>query len=82
VLEGVGIIFTVNSNLNQHKNAFTMDEHIVNFNASIIDSGIGDPQRTFTTTYSNGTAAALSFNNTEIFFDFYDGVSWSRIWTK
>ena len=36
--------------------------------------------RAFQLQYGSGEIASIAFNNTGIWYDFYDGATWKRVW--
>lgn len=71
-------IVTANSNLAAANAKVTLNgvENINGFTAVYSDR----TDRAFQLQYDSGEIASIAFNNTGIWYDFYDGATWKRIW--
>lgn len=78
ITENTNKIATVNSNL------ATVNAK-VNLNGVKIINGFtavysDRTDRAFQLCYDNGEIASIAFNNTGIWYDFYDGQNWKQVW--
>lgn len=78
ITENANKIATVNSNL------ATVNAK-VNLNGVKIINGFtavysDRTDRAFQLCYDNGEIASIAFNNTGIWYDFYDGQNWKQVW--
>lgn len=71
-------IATANSNLAKTNAKVTLNgvKNINGFTAVYSDR----TDRAFQLYYENGEIASIAFNNTGIWYDFYDGQRWERVW--
>lgn len=71
-------IATANSNLAAANAKVTLNgvKNINGFTAVYSDR----TDRAFQLQYGSGEIASIAFNNTGIWYDFYDGATWKRIW--
>ena len=71
-------IATANSNLAKTNAKVTLNgvENINGFTAVYSDR----TDRAFQLYYDNGEIASIAFNNTGIWYDFYDGRNWKQVW--
>lgn len=71
-------IATANSNLAKTNAKVTLNgvKNINGFTAVYSDR----TDRAFQLQYDSGEAASIAFNNTGIWYDFYDGQRWKRVW--
>lgn len=71
-------IATANSNLAKTNAKVTLNgvKNINGFTAVYSDR----TDRAFQLYYDNGEIASIAFNNTGIWYDFYDGRSWKQVW--
>ena len=71
-------IVTANSNLAKTNAKVTLNgvKNINGFTAVYSDR----TDRAFQLYYENGEIASIAFNNTGIWYDFYDGQNWKRVW--
>lgn len=71
-------IATTNSNLAAANAKVTLNgvKNINGFTAVYSDR----TDRAFQLQYGSGEIASIAFNNTGIWYDFYDGATWKRIW--
>ena len=71
-------IVTANSNLAAANAKVTLNgvKNINGFTAVYSDR----TDRAFQLQYGSGEIASIAFNNTGIWYDFYDGATWKRIW--
>lgn len=71
-------IATANSNLAKTNAKVTLIgvKNINGFTAVYSDR----TDRAFQLYYENGKIASIAFNNTGIWYDFYDGQSWKQVW--
>ena len=84
---------TINSNLNQKANSseLTKVSNVATAaNGKVELSGgpikiiayAGDGNWSFQQQYGDGVILSLGMNDTQIFYDYYDGKTWTRKWTK
>lgn len=84
---------TINSNLNQKANSseLTRVSNVATAaNGKVELSGgpikiiayAGDGNWSFQQQYGDGVILSLGMNDTQIFYDYYDGKTWTRKWTK
>ena len=71
-------IATANSNLAKTNAKVTLNgvKNINGFTAVYSDR----TDRAFQLYYDNGDIASIAFNNTGIWYDFYDGRNWKQVW--
>ena len=71
-------IVTANSNLAKNNAKVTLNgvKNINGFTAVYSDR----TDRAFQLYYENGEIASIAFNNTGIWYDFYDGQKWKQVW--
>lgn len=71
-------IATANSNLAKTNAKVTLNgvKNINGFTAVYSDR----TDRAFQLYYDNGEIASIAFNNTGIWYDFYDGRNWKQVW--
>lgn len=71
-------IATANSNLAKTNAKVTLNgvKNINGFTAVYSDR----TDRAFQLYYDNGEIASIAFNNTGIWYDFYDGQNWKQVW--
>lgn len=71
-------IATANSNLAKTNAKVTLNgvKNINGFTAVYSDR----TDRAFQLYYENGEIASIAFNNTGIWYDFYDGQNWKQVW--
>lgn len=71
-------IATANSNLAKTNAKVTLNgvKNINGFTAVYSDR----TDRAFQLYYENGEIASIAFNNTGIWYDFYDGQKWKQVW--
>lgn len=71
-------IATANSNLAKTNAKVTLNgvKNINGFTAVYSDR----TDRAFQLYYDNGEIASIAFNNTGIWYDFYDGQNWQQVW--
>lgn len=71
-------IATANSNLAKNNAKVTLNgvKNINGFTAVYSDR----TDRAFQLYYENGEIASIAFNNTGIWYDFYDGQRWKQVW--
>lgn len=71
-------IATANSNLAKTNAKVTLNgvKNINGFTAVYSDR----TDRAFQLQYDSGEIASIAFNNTGIWYDFYDGRNWKRVW--
>jgi len=71
-------IATANSNLAKTNAKVTLNgvKNINGFTAVYSDR----TDRAFQLYYDNGEIASIAFNNTGIWYDFYDGQKWKQVW--
>lgn len=71
-------IATANSNLAKTNAKVTLNgvKNIIGFTAVYSDR----TDRAFQLYYDNGEIASIAFNNTGIWYDFYDGQKWKQVW--
>lgn len=71
-------IATANSNLAKTNAKVTLNgvKNINGFTAVYSDRA----DRAFQLYYDNGEIASIAFNNTGIWYDFYDGRNWKQVW--
>ena len=71
-------IATANSNLAKTNAKVTLNgvKNINGFTAVYSDR----TDRAFQLYYDNGETASIAFNNTGIWYDFYDGRNWKQVW--
>lgn len=71
-------IATANSNLAKTNAKVTLNgvKNINGFTAVYSDR----TDRAFQLYYENGEIASIAFNNTGIWYDFYDGRNWKQVW--
>lgn len=71
-------IATANSNLAKTNAKVTLNgvKNINGFTAVYSDR----TDRAFQLQYESGEIASIAFNNTGIWYDFYDGQNWSQVW--
>lgn len=71
-------IATANSNLAKTNAKVTLNgvKNINGFTAVYSDR----TDRAFQLYYDNGETASIAFNNTGIWYDFYDGQKWKQVW--
>lgn len=69
----------------------SIDSNLAKTNAKVTLNGVKNingftavysdrTDRAFQLYYDNGEIASIAFNNTGIWYDFYDGATWKRIW--
>jgi hypothetical protein len=71
-------IATINSNLAKTNAKVTLNgvKNINGFTAVYSDR----TDRAFQLQYDSGEIASIAFNNTGIWYDFYDGQNWKQVW--
>lgn len=71
-------IATANSNLAKNNAKVTLNgvKNINGFTAVYSDR----TDRAFQLQYDSGEIASIAFNNTGIWYDFYDGQNWKQVW--
>ena len=71
-------IATANSNLAKTNAKVTLNgvKNIIGFTAVYSDR----TDRAFQLQYDSGEIASIAFNNTGIWYDFYDGQNWKQVW--
>ena len=78
VMKNTDDIVTANSNLAKTNAKVTLNgvKNINGFTAVYSDR----TDRAFQLYYDNGEIASIAFNNTGIWYDFYDGQKWKQVW--
>lgn len=78
VMKNTDDIVTANSNLAKTNAKVTLNgvKNINGFTAVYSDR----TDRAFQLYYENGEIASIAFNNTGIWYDFYDGRNWKQVW--
>lgn len=86
---GMGIELTAGANLTEVANE--LSSNLAAANAKVTLNGVKNingftavysdrTDRAFQLQYGSGEIASIAFNNTGIWYDFYDGATWKRIW--
>lgn len=86
---GMGTQLTDGANLTEAAN--NLNSNLAKTNAKVTLNGVKNingftavysdrTERAFQLYYDNGEIASIAFNNTGIWYDFYDGQKWKRVW--
>lgn len=86
---GMGIELTAGANLTEVANE--LSSNLAKTNAKVTLNGVKNingftavysdrTDRAFQLYYDNGEIASIAFNNTGIWYDFYDGRNWKKVW--
>ena len=86
---GMGTQLTAGANLTEAAN--NLSSNLAKTNAKVTLNGVKNingftavysdrTDRAFQLYYENGEIASITFNNTGIWYDFYDGQKWKRVW--
>ena len=86
---GMGTQLTAGANLTEAAN--NLNSNLAKNNAKVTLNGVKNingftavysdrTDRAFQLYYENGEIASIAFNNTGIWFDFYDGQKWKQVW--
>ena len=86
---GMGTQLTAGANLTEAAN--NLNSNLAKTNAKVTLNGVKNingftavysdrTDRAFQLYYDNGEIASIAFNNTGIWYDFYDGQKWKQVW--
>ena len=86
---GMGTQLTAGANLTEAAN--NLSSNLAKTNAKVTLNGVNNingftavysdrTDRAFQLYYDNGEIASIAFNNTGIWYDFYDGQNWKQVW--
>ena len=86
---GMGTQLTAGANLTEAAN--NLSSNLAKTNAKVTLNGVKNingfttvysdrTDRAFQLYYENGEIASIAFNNTGIWYDFYDGQNWKQVW--
>ena len=86
---GMGIELTAGANLTEVANE--LSSNLAAANAKVTLNGVENingftavysdrTDRAFQLQYDSGEIASIAFNNTGIWYDFYDGRNWKQVW--
>ena len=86
---GMGTQLTAGANLTEAAN--NLNSNLAKTNAKVTLNGVKNingftavysdrTDRAFQLYYDNGEIASIAFNNTGIWYDFYDGQNWKQVW--
>ena len=86
---GMGTQLTAGANLTEAAN--NLNSNLAKTNAKVTLNGVKNingftavysdrTDRAFQLYYDNGEIASIAFNNTGIWYDFYDGRNWKQVW--
>ncbi|CUX75795.1 hypothetical protein [Enterocloster clostridioformis] len=86
---GMGTQLTAGANLTEAAN--NLNSNLAKTNAKVTLNGVKNingftavysdrTDRAFQLYYENGEIASIAFNNTGIWYDFYDGQNWKQVW--
>ena len=86
---GMGTQLTAGANLTEAAN--NLSSNLAKTNAKVTLNGVKNingftavysdrTDRAFQLYYDNGEIASIAFNNTGIWYDFYDGQNWKQVW--
>ena len=86
---GMGTQLTAGANLTEAAN--NLNSNLAKTNAKVTLNGVKNingftavysdrTDRAFQLYYENGEIASIAFNNTGIWYDFYDGQKWKQVW--
>lgn len=86
---GMGTQLTAGANLTEAAN--NLNSNLAKTNAKVTLNGVKNingftavysdrTDRAFQLYYENGEIASIAFNNTGIWYDFYDGRNWKQVW--
>lgn len=86
---GIGTQLTAGANLTEAAN--NLSSNLAKTNAKVTLNGVKNingftavysdrTDRAFQLYYDNGEIASIAFNNTGIWYDFYDGRNWKQVW--
>ena len=86
---GIGTQLTAGANLTEAAN--NLSSNLAKNNAKVTLNGVKNingftavysdrTDRAFQLYYENGEIASIAFNNTGIWYDFYDGQKWKQVW--